>query len=251
MDVVAGGDQVDIPLVIALEGGAVAVVAPAVGFDDDLLDRPEEIDEVALDQNVADRDLRIHLTPEREKVDLRDRFRLQSLGIHFQRDLPQTTDALAAPPAFGDLAQSPPVQMTTLVGLDDNPLQPFRIRPSCKVKQHPLPDSHRDPPLQGDFVLAKSARLMKADPAVMASERESTGLPQHFDRPIRTAHMPKVASIEMGEHCSWPAGKNGTHPPPIATDETMTQGINTLVQRDQKITVASAIDKPLAHPQLE
>ena len=65
MDVVAGGHQVDVPLVIALEGGSIAVVAPAVGFDDHLLRRPKEIDEVALDQNIADRGLHIHLAPKR------------------------------------------------------------------------------------------------------------------------------------------------------------------------------------------
>ena len=70
MDGVAGGDQVDVPLMIALEGGAVAVMAPAIGFNDDLLGGPEEVDEMALDQNVADWGLHIHLTPKGEEIDL-------------------------------------------------------------------------------------------------------------------------------------------------------------------------------------
>jgi hypothetical protein len=153
MDVVTGGDQVDIPLMIALEGRTVTVVTPAVGFDDDLLGRPEEVDEVALDQHVADWNLHIHLTPEREEVDLRDRFGLQRLGVYFQSDLPQATDALTAPPAIGDLAQASPIQITAPVGLNDNALQPFRIGTSRKIKQHPLPCDNGDSPLQGDFIL--------------------------------------------------------------------------------------------------
>ncbi|HEX3040468.1 MAG TPA: hypothetical protein VHP56_00055 [Solirubrobacterales bacterium] len=190
MDVVAGSDQVDVPLVIALEGGTIAVMAPAVGFDDDLLGGPEEIDEMALDQDIAGRDLHVRLTPEREEVDLGDRSGFQSLGVYFQRDLPQATDPLAAPPAIGDPAQSPPVQMTALVSLNDHPLQPFRIRTSRKIKQHPLPDNHRDPPLESDFVLVESTGLVKPDPAVITGGREPAGLPQHFDWPTRAAHIP-------------------------------------------------------------
>ena len=48
VDVVAGSGQLDVPLVVLLEGERVAVMAPAVGFDDDLGLGPEEIDEVAL-----------------------------------------------------------------------------------------------------------------------------------------------------------------------------------------------------------
>jgi hypothetical protein len=49
MNVISGGDQIDLSLAVLLEGEGVAVVAPAVGFDDDLLFRPEEVDAVARD----------------------------------------------------------------------------------------------------------------------------------------------------------------------------------------------------------
>ena len=91
---------------------------------------------------------------------------LQSLGVYFQCDLSQAADPLAASPAIGDPAQSPPVEMTALVGLYDDSLQPFRIRTSRKVKQNPLPDDHRDPPLKGDFVLVKSPGLVEPNSPV-------------------------------------------------------------------------------------
>ena len=52
MDVVASGDQIHVALVVVLKGGTIAVIGPAIGFNDDLLSGPEEVNEMSFDQNV-------------------------------------------------------------------------------------------------------------------------------------------------------------------------------------------------------
>src|SRR3982751_6891108 len=102
MDLVAGRGQIHVALVVVLEGGSVAVVAPAVGFDDHLLLRPEEVDEMPLDQDIDGRNQKADSAPEGQEIDLRDAFRLQRLRVDFEGDSPQLADALASAPAPDD-----------------------------------------------------------------------------------------------------------------------------------------------------
>src|SRR4051794_872415 len=102
MDDVAGGDQVDVPLVILLKREAIAMVAPTVGFDNHFLVGPEEVDEMPVDQDVDRWSRQIHLPTQSEEVDLRNRLRLQCLRIDFKGDPSQLSDALAPPPTGDD-----------------------------------------------------------------------------------------------------------------------------------------------------
>jgi hypothetical protein len=70
MDVVAGSDQIHVALVVILERGTVTVMGPAVSFDDDLLRRPEEVDEMPLHEDVDRWGHRILFSPKDQEVDL-------------------------------------------------------------------------------------------------------------------------------------------------------------------------------------
>lgn len=108
MHLVTGGDQVDVSLPVLLEGWAIAVMTPAVSFNDHLLLRPEEVDEVALGQDVDERGRKFNLPAKGEEVDLGDRFRLQRLRFDFEDNPPKLADPLAPTPARDDATQSPP-----------------------------------------------------------------------------------------------------------------------------------------------
>jgi hypothetical protein len=99
---VAGGGQIDVGLVVLLEGGTVTVMAPAIGFDHDHLGGPKEIDKVPLDENVDRRRRQVRFPAERQEVDLTDGFRLQGFGIHFERDPPQPPNPFATTSAGDD-----------------------------------------------------------------------------------------------------------------------------------------------------
>ncbi len=70
VDVVAGGDQIDVNLMIVLKGGAITVVAVAVGFDYHPLARPEEVDEMLRDENVHLGQRQIRLATQSQEIDL-------------------------------------------------------------------------------------------------------------------------------------------------------------------------------------
>jgi hypothetical protein len=64
VNVVASGDEVDIGFMIALERPGVAMEAPTVGFDNHSLSRPEEVDQVARDQDIDRRLRHLRSAPE-------------------------------------------------------------------------------------------------------------------------------------------------------------------------------------------
>jgi hypothetical protein len=214
-------------------------VAPTVGFDDDPLGRPEEIDKVTLDQNIHRRRWKIGFPAESEEVDLADGFRLQDLGIHFKRNLPQAPYPLAASPASDDGPQTLPVEVPALICLDEDPLQAFRVRPPRQIEKHPLPADNRYSTLDGHFVAMKPPRLVQPHPRVPLW-LETTGLSQHLDRSIRAAQVPELPSLKVRENRPRPTGKHRRYPPPLARQADVAEREDSLKERNEQPGLAAA-----------
>jgi hypothetical protein len=226
------------------------VVAPAVGFDDHLLLAPEEVDEVALDQDVDGRRWQIDLPREGEKIDLRHGFRLQRLRIDLERDPPQLPHSLAAAPAGDDAPEPRPGELVALVGLHEHALQPFRFDSSRQIKQHPLPHGHRNPTLHRHFIWLQPPSLMQPDPPV-SPRMETPRLPQHLDRAIRATDPPELPGAEVREHRPRSTREHRGHRMPLTRQLPMPYREYAVVERNQQAPKPAMEKKALLDSQFQ
>ena len=223
MDLVAGRRQRDGALVVALEGQAIAVVAVAVGFDDHPLGRPEEVDEIALDQDVDLRQREAGLAAEGQEVDLQwRRSRLDCAQDRRRRATVAGADA--RPPRV--LGQQPlelgQRSRPAPIGGDQRALQLPRVEAACHVQQRPLDGRHRDPRLDRRCrrlaasasdaaeslgrVLRRSGAVTSTGPREPRSPQSSAALPCESTAPgpqARTAAIHRPSRLIR----DWPSAK--------------------------------------------
>ena len=86
VDVIAGGDQIDVRGVVALKGRAIAMEGVAVDFNDDALGGPEEIDKMVSDEDVDLGHRQSVSTDQGQEVDLGHGTRLDRARVDFGGD---------------------------------------------------------------------------------------------------------------------------------------------------------------------
>ncbi len=169
VDVVAGGDQVDVDLMIVLESKTIAVVAIAVGFDDHPLTRPEEVDEVLGDKNVHLGQRQIRLAAQSQEVDLHSRERIDGSRIHFRRNATEAAGALATAPMHEHTTKFSPSQATASIRGDQHSLDLPGIEARCHVKEGSLDRRDWDAGLLGPVARLEGAGLVQANARVPSS----------------------------------------------------------------------------------
>jgi hypothetical protein len=242
MDYVASGDEGDGALMVALESRSIGVVSVTIGFDDEALRGPIEVDKKPLNQDVHLRERYAEFATERQEIDLRIREGLDRAWVDFHRHSPQAANPLLSPPAGDHLLQYWPTHASVLVSGHQRPLKLLCVQACGHVQQRALRRRYGNAAFHGDMSIWQRPGLMQADSGSPAMN--PAGATKHLDVAPRSAHAPEIHRAPMRKDGARPRRKDGRHQSSLPSDAFVTKREDPLEDRNQNAGFGSILIQP-------